>query len=199
MQGLARQILNIVVVGAVASMGAACAYTSDLASNIGSASLLPKVETFTRPDWLTYSGGKEDFALRPVGPEDLVGAQGECPITPEQTAATQAAPRGPLDGGAGAPRESVPESPQDIPLQGGGIALQMSECEVVRRAGPPERLEFGAGERGQRNVVITYIRGPRPGIYRFSEGRLYSIERAPEPPPTAKQKAKPAKKKSDRG
>jgi hypothetical protein len=43
--------------------------------------------------------------------------------------------------------------------------------------------------------VITYIRGPRPGIYRFTAGRLTSIERAPEAPGAkAKPKAKPSKK-----
>jgi hypothetical protein len=60
----------------------------------------------------------------------------------------------------------------------------MTECDVVRRAGAPEQLQVGADERGERAVVITYIRGPRPGIYRFAAGRLTSIERAPEPPPS---------------
>ena len=58
----------------------------------------------------------------------------------------------------------------------------MTECDVVRRAGAPEQLQIGADERGDRAVVITYIRGPRPGIYRFAAGRLVSIERAPEAP-----------------
>jgi hypothetical protein len=197
MRGLQRQLAGIVVAGLLASMSGAC--STDQLSNITNVNLLPKVDQLARPDWLTYSGGKEDFSLRPVGADDLVGPQGECSITAEQAAAAQAARSANVDGGAGGPRESQPELPQEIPLQSGGIALQMTECDVVRRVGPPERLEFGTGERGQRTVVITYIRGARPGIYRFSEGRLYSIERAPEPPPTAKQKSKPAKKKSDRG
>jgi hypothetical protein len=101
-----------------------------------------------------------------------------------------------VDTGAGAPRESSPDPQGDLPLTPGGIALQMSECEVARRAGPPERLEFGNTGRGERAVTFTYIRGSRPGIYRFAGGRLYSIERAPEAAqPTAKSKAKPAKKK----
>ena len=198
MRGLRPHLLGIIAVSALASLGGAC--STDQLTNIGSANLLPKVEHFARPDWLTYSGAKEDFTLRPAGPEDLVGPQGECAVTAEQAAAVQAAATsGNAETGAGAPREAVPDSPQEIPLQPGGIALQMTECDVVRRAGPPERLEFGSGERGQRTVVITYIRGPRPGIYRFADGRLFSIERAPEPPPTARQKAKPAKKKSNRG
>ena len=78
-----------------------------------------------------------------------------------------------------------------------GIALQMTECEVVQRAGGPDGIEFGS-EGGERSVVLTYTRGARPGIYRFAGGRLYSIERAPEPPDAAKpqKKSPPPKKRS---
>jgi hypothetical protein len=76
----------------------------------------------------------------------------------------------------------------------GGIALQMTECEVVARAGAPDNIEFGNGQRGGRAVVLTYLHGARPGIYRFSGGRLYSIERAPEPAAPAR-KATPKKKR----
>ena len=64
----------------------------------------------------------------------------------------------------------------------------MTECDVVRRAGPVEKIDFGVNERGERTVTLTYMRGPMPGIYRFAGGRLVSIERAPAPPPApAKQ------------
>jgi hypothetical protein len=78
----------------------------------------------------------------------------------------------------------------------GGIALEMTECEVVKRAGPPENVEVGTNERGERAVTLTYNSGPRPGIYHFAGGRLYDIDRveAPPPPPDAKAK-KPAPKK----
>jgi hypothetical protein len=39
-----------------------------------------------------------------------------------------------------------------VPL---GIALQMTECELVRLAGPVEKFEFGSDSRGQRLVVLT--------------------------------------------
>jgi hypothetical protein len=61
----------------------------------------------------------------------------------------------------------------------GGIALQMSECEVVRRAGPVERFDVATDSRGDRLVVLTYLHGPLPGMYRFTAGRLTGIERAP--------------------
>jgi hypothetical protein len=73
----------------------------------------------------------------------------------------------------------------------------MTECQVVRRSGAPEQVELGTSPEGQRSVVLTYTGGSRPGIYRFASGRLVSIERAPEPPPSPRQpKTAQAKKKS---
>jgi hypothetical protein len=103
--------------------------------------------------------------LRPVTTDDLVGPQGQCAGPGHDAAATR-----------------------------GGIALQMTECEVVGRAGTPENIELGTTDRGERAVTLTYTNGPRPGIYRFSGGRLYAIERAEEPPENPKAKKPPAKK-----
>ena len=73
-----------------------------------------------------------------------------------------------------------------------GIALQMTECQVVAVAGYTDRVEISADPRGQRLVTLTYLAGDRPGIYRFISGRLKSMERAPELPAAAKPA--PAKK-----
>ena len=59
-----------------------------------------------------------------------------------------------------------------------------------------EKTELGTTGRGERSLVLTYLTGPWPGIYRFTGGRLVSIERAPaapQPPakPTSRSK-KPA-------
>jgi hypothetical protein len=138
------------------------------------------VTNLSRPDWLTYSGGNDQFTLRPVTAADLVTADGQCAMT---AADAPAAADGASDG------------MQQANLLPGGIALQMTECDVVRRAGAPEQLQIGADERGERSVVITYVRGPRPGIYRFAAGRLAAIERAPEAPGAkAAPKAKSSKK-----
>src|SRR5262249_593888 len=63
---------------AMATLGggmAAC--SSDLSLN--GVTLVPKPETLLRkPDWTTFSGGKNDFELRPVTAADLVGAEGQC-------------------------------------------------------------------------------------------------------------------------
>jgi hypothetical protein len=81
---------------------------------------------------------------------------------------------------------------QQAEFSGGGVALDMSECDVVQRAGPPANIDISTNARGQRSTVLTYLGGERPGIYRFVAGRLSSIERGPEPPapePPAKKRA----------
>ena len=65
---------------------------------------------------------------------------------------------------------------------GRGVGLGMTECDLVRLAGPADRIEIGANERGQRTAVMTYPQGERAGIYRFTSGVLVSVERPPEPP-----------------
>ncbi len=160
---------------AMATLGSAVAACStDLGLN--NVTLVPKPETLLRkPDWATFSGGKHDFTLRPVTAADLVNAAGQCSSESAQSGSD------PTVGAA--------------PSVAGGIALQMTECDVVRRAGPVEKIDFGSDERGERIVTLTYLRGPSPGVYRFEGGRLVSIERAPTPPPApAKSQKAPAKK-----
>jgi hypothetical protein len=168
------------VVAAVAMLAAGGGCAPSQLSEVGSVSLLPKVTNLARPDWLTYSGAKNEFILRPVTAADLVTADGQCAMTTAE--APSPAPEGASDTSA------------QPGLPSGGIALQMTECDVVRRAGAPEQLQIGADERGDRSVTITYIRGSRPGIYQFAAGRLVSIEATPEAPgakaaPKAKKKA----------
>lgn len=74
----------------------------------------------------------------------------------------------------------------------GGIALGMTECEAVRRAGQPSNVNIGTGDKGARKVVLTYLSGSWPGIYTFSSGRLQEIEAAP----AQAKPAKPAPKKN---
>ena len=82
-------------------------------------------------DSLSVSSAPVNAELRPVTAADLVGAQGEC------------AASGP---GAAAPR--------------GGIALEMTECEVIGRAGTPANIELGTNDRGERMVTLTYTGEP---------------------------------------
>jgi hypothetical protein len=120
----------------------------------------------------------------PVKAEDLVDSEGRCVGAPMVSAAPAV---------EGADPVTVPP---DAALAASGIGLAMTECDVVKRAGPPEKLELGSNERSERALTLTYRKG-RPGIYRFVEGRLVTIERAPEPPapPKPVRPAKPAKPK----
>ena len=115
---------------------------------------------------------------KPVAPDDLISADGQCP--------GMAPPGAPADanaltaGAAGA--------------RPGAVALLHTECDVARGIGvAPDNVSLSNNGRGDRLAVLTYSRGPRPGIYTFTSGRLTSVERAPEPagqPKTAKPKTK---------
>jgi hypothetical protein len=138
----------------------------------------PDASTLFRP--LSVSNYKEKV-LPPVAPADLVDASGRC-------AGAFVAPNADQPGQA-----SVSLQEAGVPLIPAAIALEMSECDVVKRAGVAEKVDIGAGERGVRAVTLTYINGQRPGIYTFTDGRLKSMELAPEPPTPVKSAKKPAK------
>ena len=151
-----------------ADSGGVCAghrgCSSDLSLN--NLTLVPKPETLMRPpDWATFSRGKTGFSLRPVTPADLVNADGQCAAAPGRLRASRTRQR------------------RGCALRGRHRAADDGMRRVVRRAGPVEKLDVGADERGERAVVLTYARGSSAGVYRFVGGRLVSIERVPGPPP----------------
>jgi hypothetical protein len=93
------------------------------------------------------------------------------PAKPKRIASTAPANLGGLqpEGGSGAMGGIVM----------GGIALGMTECQAVRRAGPPSRVTIGTAGNGARKVVLTYLSGPWPGIYTFDAGRLKIVDAVP--------------------
>ena len=124
--------------------------------------------------------------LPPVQPQDMVDAAGHCAGAVAPPAA---------EGQAGAPGASPsPEASTPLP---GAISLDMTECDVVRHIGVPEKVEIGTGESGERSATLTYLGGQKPGIYTFRAGRLAAMERAPEPvaqKPGRKPKSAPPKR-----
>ena len=117
----------------------------------------------------------------PVKAEDLVSADGACPgMVP---AGGSAEANALTDGAAGAPVRS-----------GGSVALGHTECDVVRGIGAPDSVNLSNNPRGDRVAVVTYMRGPRAGIYTFTAGRLSSVERGEEPAPQPKAVKPKAKK-----
>jgi hypothetical protein len=150
----------------------------------------PTADAIFRPLSVT---NVKDRVLPPVASDDLVDASGRCAgayVPPAQSAGDEPGSQG-----------SVTVQQAGVPMIPSAVALEMSECDVVKRAGFPERVEIGASERNERTATLTYASGPRPGVYSFLEGRLKSMERGPEPPPapkTAKKPAKPAPKTATR-
>src|SRR6185437_1118575 len=113
----------------------------------------------------------------PVAPEDLVAADGRCapkaepasaPAAPSPAAAQPATgASAPLQasGAATLPDRLEPSSASTGPVIARGVALGMSECDVVRRVGQPSNVSIAAGKQGERKVVISYLSGEWPGIY----------------------------------
>ena len=122
-----------------------------------------------------------------------VPAQAAEPINPRSNQALYFT-AGPQTGPAGAAPGALPPEVRGGPR---GIALQMTECQVVGTIGFTDRVEIGANERGERTATLTYLSGERPGIYRFRNGRLVSMERVAEPA-QQKRPAKTAKSKPAR-
>ena len=163
-----------------------------------------------------YFYKRDQVATGFVSAADLVGPDGRCAFDSAPREAVAASPEpaqgpaqdpinprsnqalyftaGPQTGPAGAAPGALPPEVRGGPR---GVALQMTECQVVGIIGATDRVEIGANERGERTVTLTYVSGDRPGIYRFRNGRLASMERVAEPAqpkrPARAAKSKPAR------
>jgi len=137
-----------------------------------------------RTSGYTFSELQESRKERTITAADLVNSDGACPPPPVPAAAPPAA------GAPGAGPAAAPEAPS---LVGEGVALGMSECDVVYRAGAPASVQLGQNPNGDRTAVLTFNSGPRPGIYRFEGGRLTNMDRVAEPTPPQVVKKKPTK------
>jgi hypothetical protein len=127
---------------------------------------------------------------RPITANDLVAANGSCPPPP----AVQQAPVAAAGAAANQPG-SAPPAADTSTLLGGGIALGMSECDVVSRAGAPSAVQIGKNPNGDRTAVLTFNSGPRPGIYHFQAGALVEVEQT-QTAPAQTVKKKPASPKA---
>src|SRR5262245_13037660 len=121
MQRSNRMIWRALAMAALVPALGAC--SSDLSLN--NLTLVPKPETLMRkPDWATFSAGKNDITLRPLTSADFVNQDGQCAAAAEQA-------RGSADA-AGA------EGAAPI----GGIALPMTESEARGRRGRVQQHEL---------------------------------------------------------
>ena len=209
--------LGFVLAVALSAATAGCSGFKDAFDTQSEAGFFSKpMNLFTKPEWASTAVDSKTVSLGPKGPvapDDLVGADGRCappvaeapPQAPAQPAAAASPPAdrpvGTVAGDlASAPMPAATSSSAAVPPgldpAGppvlGGIALGMTECDAVRRAGLPSNVSIGADDKGERKVVLTYLGGTWPGIYNFSAGRLKEVSMAPVQPKPAKP---PAKKK----
>ena len=212
-----RAIVGIALLCATALAAAGCKNSTAIFEDQNEGGWFAKPVNMLRQARLGPAG-TTPFNLGPQGPaapEDMVSADGVCATpaaalaqAPQQLRRPPAADRpvGSVAGDlAGAPMPAATKASADPgcsdwsrprrAVVAGGIALGMTECQAVQRAGSPEQVAISAGEQGDRKVVLTYLSGPWPGIYTFNDGRLKVIERAPEQPKPAKAapKKKPTK------
>jgi len=146
----------------------------------------PTADTLFRP--LSVTNYREKV-LPPVPSEDMVDTSGRCAgaFVPAAASGDPNAPQG----GVALPDAGVPMIPS-------AISLEMSECDVVKRAGVAQRVEIGRGGAGERTVTMTYLGGDRAGVYLFADGRLKSMERGAEAPAQPKTAKKPPAKKPNK-
>jgi hypothetical protein len=209
-----RIVTSIALLCAAAFAVAGCSGSPLMDRDAYSDMFSKKVDWFKTPDWA--KGNHDNVKLGPSGPvapEDLVTADGRCAPKAEPASAAPAAAPAQTGGAsanrrvgsvagdlAGAPMQAKaaaplpdrlePSAASSGPIIASGIALGMSECEVVRRAGQPSNVSISAGKKGERKVVISYFGGDWPGIYEFYSGRLKNIDAVPQAENSATTKAK---------
>jgi hypothetical protein len=216
-----RAIVGIAIACVTALAAAGCKNSTQLFEDQNEGGWFSKpVNMLAKPDWARPTNTGVNLGPQgPVAPEEMVSADGRCAAptaaiaqasAPAEPAAPADRPVGSVAGDlAGAPMPPATKASADPGLQqlepansgpvvAGGIALGMTECQAVQRAGSPANVAISAGEKGERKVVLTYLSGPWPGIYTFNDGRLKIIDRAPEQPKPAKAapKKKPVKPKT---
>jgi hypothetical protein len=188
MPGVSLRVWPLVMM----AMGLSACSSSDLFSKDNQ---FQSFKFFSKQDWSTVQATGDLDTPKPVGSEEMVDASGHCgpevAAEPAQTPAqTQPHAQTSAPTSAGSPPAAGSGGGQIL----GGVALGMTECQVVRRAGEPSNVQFGNEAGADRKVTLTYLQGPWPGIYHFSAGRLKDLERvaAPAPAkPTRKTKRKP--------
>jgi hypothetical protein len=116
---------------------------------------------------------------RAVTATDLVSANGACPPPPGAAAGAPVSAPGAGPGSApvtqalGAGDSTAAPTPGTPAL---GIALGMTECEVVWHVGTPSSVQIGSNPNGDRTALMTFDRGPQAGIYHFERGRLSAMD-----------------------
>ena len=143
-------------------------------------------DMFATPEWAKANTART-VAQRAITQDDLLTADGRCAGAPEPGIASA------TDGAATPDASGAPAGEGTLPAVQGGVALAMTECQIVQRTGAPDTFNISA-EGTERIATMTVTRGSWPGLYRFRGGRLVSIERIDVPAPTRQAKSAKSKK-----
>ena len=104
------------------------------------------VDLFGRRGGYNFSqlgGAKQE---RPVTANDLVDASGACATAPAPEAQAAAAN----------PGQSAPGAPDEAAQLRGGVAVGMSECDVIARVGRPAAVNIGNNQNGERHKKTAF-------------------------------------------
>ena len=103
------------------------------------------VDLFGRRGGYSFSqlgGAKQE---RPVTANDLVDASGACATAPAPEAQAAVAN----------PGQSAPGAPDEAAQLRGGVAVGMSECDVIARVGRPAAVNINAAAANARNSKVA--------------------------------------------
>ncbi len=137
-------------------------------------------DVFATPDWAKGNQARAQ-TKRAITQNDLINPDGSCAF-----AATTDGVAPPSDAGEALTGQGP------LPTVQGGVALGMTECEILQRTGAPDNFNISA-EGTERVTTLTVMRGSWPGLYRFRGGRLVTIERVEVP--AAPRQARPFRPK----
>ena len=179
---------------AVSGCGSVNSMSDTLKSDAGWFSK-PITSVFSREDGSGSVASKNNFSLGPSGPvppEELINPDGSCAAPASAAAQPSDRAVGSMAGDLAGSSMPAAAGPGDGALLG-GVALGMTECQTVWRAGMPSNVAITAGDNNERKTVLTYIGGQWPGIYTFASGRLKVIDAVPvaeRPKPTRRAPAR---------
>ena len=148
-----RRLLSGALLLGAASLLGGCS-NSDMFSAQGAEQWFSKPFTgFSKHDWATPSTATNMSQLREVTPEDFVDAGGRCAAAP-----AEAAPAAGAQSGAELPAAAT---------VAGGIALTMTECQVVQRAGSPQQVDLSGATGARGKMLHAIVAAPTsPGAFR---------------------------------
>jgi hypothetical protein len=144
-------------------------------------------DMFATPEWAKGNQARAR-TTRAITQNDLINPDGSCAFA----ASTDGVAPVPADTGDALAGQGP------LPAVQSGVALGMTECQILQRTGAPDTFNISA-EGTERVATLTVRGGSWPGLYRFRGGRLVSIERVEVPvaaKPTRSSRSKKASAKS---